>query len=317
MSVNRLRVVFMGTPDVVVPVLDALYACSCIDMVGVYTQPPRPKSRGNQVQFSPVHLWAQERQVPVYHPLNFKNEQDIEDFKNLRLDVAVVAGYGLLLPEPILKTPRQGCLNIHPSILPRWRGPSPIQYTILSGDRQTGVSTMILDRGMDTGNVIDQKIIPLDLTETAPQLNNILWHMGAEMMCQTLMQISRGEPLVSTPQPSSGVTYSKLLKKEEGRIDWHRPASEIDAQIRALTPWPGTYCENGLGARFKIISAVIPGSKFAPVSPIPGTILDTAGHIQCGNQSILQILKIQPDNKKPMDIASAINGGYLQVGHPL
>ncbi|MBN8520603.1 MAG: methionyl-tRNA formyltransferase [Alphaproteobacteria bacterium] len=307
----------MGTPDVVVPVLDSLSACPCVDLVGVYTQPPRPKSRGNQVQLSPVHVWAQERQIPVYHPLNFKNEQDIQDFKNLHLDVAVVAGYGLLLPEPILNAPRQGCLNIHPSILPRWRGPSPIQYTILSGDRQTGVSTMILDRGMDTGNVIDQKIIPLDLTETAPQLNDILWQMGAEMMCQTLMQISRGEPVASTPQPSSGVTYSKLLKKEEGRIDWHRPATEIDAQIRALTPWPGTYCENDLGGRFKIIAAVVSKSiSDSSISP-PGTVLDSAGHIQCGDQSILQILKIQPDNKKPMDVASAINGGYLRVGYLL
>lgn len=311
MTEKKLRLAFMGTPDFVIPVLSALMETPWIEVVCVYTQPPRPKSRGKDLQLSPIHAYAAEKGVPVRTPIHFKEAADVDAFRDLNLDVAVVAGYGLLLPQNILSAPRAGCLNVHPSLLPRWRGPAPIQYTILNGDAQTGVCVMQLDKGMDTGPIISCRTLTLSGRETTQTLNGILWPMGAEDMIAALKGLRATGAVSSSPQSAGDVTYSKIFKKEDGKIDWMHTAIEIDRRVRALTPWPGTFCDLPGGKRLKIIETALVDTS---PSGAPGTLLNKYGDIACGGGSVLRLIKVQPENKKPMDIAASFNGGYLTIG---
>lgn len=308
---TKLRLAFMGTPDFVVPVLASLVDTPGADVVCVYTQPPRPKSRGKELQPSPVHAYAAEKGIPVRTPVHFKDAADVAAFRDLNLDVAVVAGYGLLLPQHILSAPKAGCLNVHPSLLPRWRGPSPIQYTVLNGDAQTGVCVMQLDKGMDTGPIISCRTVALSGRETTQILNDTLWPMGAEDMIAALKTLRDTGAVSSVPQSTEGVTYSKMFKKEDGKIDWTQPAVEIDRRVRALTPWPGTFCDLPEGRRLKIIETEIIDTA---AQGAPGTIANKQGDVVCGRGSVLRLVKVQPENKKPMDIAAALNGGYIAIG---
>ena len=297
-----LRVIFMGTPDFSVPALRMLAAAGH-DIVAVYSQPPRPKGRGQQVQNSPVHDAALGLNLPVFTPKNFRDVTDVNVFRDHRADVAVVVAYGLLLPKSILEAPRYGCLNIHASLLPRWRGAAPIHRAVLSGDAATGITIMQMDEGLDTGAMIAARSVPIGDDTTTADLHNVLSALGGEMIAEVLETLGREGKLFAEPQPADGVTYAAKLDKEEGHIDWSKDSADIDRAIRAFTPWPGTWSLLD-GKRMKILRAAR-----VSVSGAPGHIQEK-GIVTCG-QGALQLLDVQPDGKKPMDTAAAINGGYL------
>ena len=304
---NSLRIAFMGTPYFVVPTVQALLD-SPHNLVCVYTQPPREKGRKKQIEETPVHKYADGAGLEVRYPENFKSKKDVEDFEDLNLDVVIVAAYGMLLPEPILNAPQYGCINIHPSLLPRWRGPSPVQYALWKGDRETGVSLMSLDKGMDTGPLLAQ-----EKTTTAGKnfddLNLELWQAGTKLLMDELGKLVENEELKTTPQDEEGVTRCKLLKKEDGRIDWTQNAEDIDLQIRGLNPWPGTWCLDRNEKRFRVLEAAPQTYK---VDNEPGTVLES-GSVVCGDSSVLLLQTVQPENKNAMDVKSALNGGYLEI----
>lgn len=302
-----LRIAFMGTPDFVVPVIKALQD-SIHDLVGIYTQPPREKGRKRDIQKTPAHIYAEDQNIEVYYPENFKSEEDMTAFKALNLDIAVVAAFGMLLPQTILEAPKHGCINIHPSLLPRWRGPSPIQYAIWKGDTETGVSVMSLEQKMDTGPILAQERVDIG-SQTFLELNDALWKKGIENLMRVLDGLAEEGALNPIPQFEEGVTYCRLLTKEDGHIDWKQSAIEIDRQVRGLNPWPGTWSIIN-GKRLKILEVKVLDEMS---SEKLGVILD-AGKISCESGSVLQFLTVQPENKKPMDIKVALNGGHIKQG---
>lgn len=299
-----MKIVYMGTPDFAVLPLQKLHAAGH-EIIAVYTQPPRPKGRGQAVQKSPVHDCADLLGVPVFHPLSLKKDiQAQADFAALDADVAVVAAYGLILPQSVLDAPKMGCLNIHASLLPRWRGASPIQHAIWHGDDKSGVTIMRMEAGLDTGPMLAKRTIDLPPDMTASMLHDALSVMGAEMIVDVLSApLSEG-----VVQDDAQSIYAPMLKKDDGRIDWGKSAIEIDRMIRALNPWPGVWCVNAAGKRMKILTA-------APVDGegVAGTVLNKSGDIACG-AGALRLIRVQPENAKPMDIGAAINGGYVAVG---
>lgn len=307
---HSLRVVFMGTPDFSVGALTALVDAG-FDVVAVYSQPPRPKGRGQQVQPSPVHAKAQELGIPVFTPLNFKSPDDVAQFAKHQADVAVVAAYGLILPVSILNTPRYGCINIHASLLPRWRGAAPIQRAILAGDDKSGVTIMQMEKGLDTGPMIAIEEIAITSDTTATSLHDDLSCTGARMIVKVLQDLQRDGHLVKTVQPEEGVTYASMLTKDEGRIDWTRSANEIDRQVRAFTPWPGTWTLDQEQKRFKILSVSM---KSKTTVQVAGSVLDNTGAVACGDGQVIQIETLQPESKKAMRFEEALRGGYISVG---
>lgn len=307
---KSLRIAFMGTPDFSVPALEKLIA-SRHKVVCVYSQPPRPKGRGQHVQESPVHAAALRAGVEVRTPVNFKKDEDVASFMALELDVAVVAAYGLILPKSILDAPVHGCLNIHASLLPRWRGAAPIQRAILEGDAETGITIMQMDVGLDTGAMIKKKAVPIRESTTAESLHDILSALGSSMIGEVIEDLSNNGTLPATPQPDEGVTYAKMLKKEEGLIDWSKSANAIHRQIRALNPWPGTWTVMDEGRRLKILDAVPMPFRS---DDAPGTVLDEDCVVACGEKTSLKLEAVQPENKKPMNVADAVRGGYLKPG---
>jgi methionyl-tRNA formyltransferase len=309
MPEKSLRVVFMGTPDFAASALRALIN-SGHDVVAVYSQPPRPKGRGQTLQKSAVHTLAEQNNIPVFTPRNFRDEKDRQDFAALRADVAVVAAYGLILPQAILDAPLYGCLNIHGSLLPRWRGAAPIHRAILAGDDKTGITIMQMDAGLDTGPMISREEIAITPDMTTGALHDALSGMGARMIVAALDRLARDGTLPATAQPDDGVTYAEKISKDEARIDWSQSADQIHRMVRAFYPAPGAWCMAG-DKRVKILS-VGPSSG----SGDAGEIINTSGDIACG-QGVLRLLSVQPEGKKPMDIVSALNGGYLITGERL
>lgn len=306
---NRLRLAFMGTPDFAVSALRAIHAAGH-DVVCIYTQPPRPKGRGQQLQKSAAHIYGDAHGIEVRTPAHFKNEDDVNAFRGLNLDVAVVAAYGMLLPQDILDAPKHGCINIHPSLLPRWRGTSPVQFAIWKGDAETGVSIMKLVHKMDAGPVIKIEKIPLPKTMTHEMLNQKLWALGSKLVVGALDELSRTDELPLHDQNDLDATYTKMLSREDGRIDWGQEAAAIDRQIRALNPWPGvwTMLDN---RRIKILEAAIADYSS---DQAPGYIINKQGDTCCGNNTILRLIKIQPENAKPMHFSAAMNGTHLKEG---
>jgi methionyl-tRNA formyltransferase len=312
MSNKPLKIAFMGTPDFAVPALDALHK-GPHEVVCVYSQPPRPKGRGHKVQPSPVHAYAQENGIPVYHPKSLKKEPEQQEFAAHNLDVAIVAAYGLILPKAVLDAPKFGCINIHASLLPRWRGASPIQRSIWEGDAESGVTLMQMDEGLDTGPEIMKRAIAITEQTTAQSLHDDLSTLGGAMIEEAINTLASQGALNNSAQDNDNATYAPLLSKEDGHIDWSQPAAQIDRQIRALNPWPGTYTKDA-NERIKIFEAV----KLDEQTDQPaGTIIDKKGRIACGDGTILQIKKLQPAGKKPMDFASALNGGYVTIGESI
>lgn len=311
---SSLRIIFMGTPDFAVPALKALYEDGH-EIVSVYTREPKPKGRGKEIAHTPVSVFAQKNGIPVRTPRSLKRENEyVEEIKQLKPDLIVVAAYGLILPKEVLEAPEYGCLNIHASLLPRWRGASPIQQAILAGDKESGVCIMHMDEGLDTGDVVSGESIPLDRQINSQILHDRLSLLGAEMIKKCARKIATEGKFSSTPQGEKGATHAPIITKEDGRIDWNKNANQIDQQIRAFTPWPGSWSKSE-GNRFKILEVASENSVTEQEKQkSPGTVLDKSGKIICGEGTALHITRIQPHNKKPMDFVSTINGGYLKEG---
>ena len=290
-----MRVIFMGTPDFSVPVLEALTTEH--EVVAVYSQPPRPAGRGKKERPSPVHARAEALGIEVRTPLNFKAEADRAALAALNADVAVVVAYGLILPQAVLDAPHHGCLNIHASLLPRWRGAAPIHRAIMAGDAETGICIMQMEAGLDTGPVLLREATPIGETETTGALHDRLSSMGARMILEAL---DRLETLTPEPQPEAGVTYASKIDKAEARIDWSRPASELVRQINGLSPFPGAWCEIA-GERVKLLRAAPAEGSGAPGEVLGGFTL------ACGTGA-LEILDAQREGKRPMPAAEILKG---------
>ncbi|MCF8469816.1 MAG: methionyl-tRNA formyltransferase [Parvibaculum sp.] len=308
----------MGTPDFSVPVLAEILAAGH-EVVAVYSQPPRKAGRGLAAQPSPVHRFAEDHGIPVFTPASLKNEAEQQAFASLDLDVAVVVAYGLILPRPVLEAPRMGCLNLHASLLPRWRGAAPIQRAIMAGDAETGVMAMQMEEGLDTGPVLLAERVRIAPEDTAGSLHDRLSHIGASLMVRVLAALSRGS-LNATPQCETGVTYAKKIGKAEARIDWSRSAAELDCHIRGLTPFPGAYFEVAREhetIRIKLLRAKpVPGS--GQKQGTPGEVLSVGASIvvACG-QGALAISQVQRAGKSPVNACDFLRGFPLTPGETL
>ena len=293
MSQQPLRIAFMGSPDFAVPALQALLD-SPHQVVAVYSQAPKPKGRGHVVQPCPVHALAERHQIPVYTPKTLRTAEAQAAFAALDLDVAVVAAYGLILPQAVLQAPRAGCLNLHGSLLPRWRGAAPIQRAIEAGDTQTGICLMAMDEGLDTGGVYAATALPITPQTTNTSLAAEMAQAGAVLLMQHLDAIVAGA-LPCQPQPADGMTYAKKIDKAEARINWAEDAAVIERRLRAFTPWPLLECVVG-GEVVKVIEAELVTA--APAAPA-GTLLAADFTVACGTGA-LRILKAQRPNRSAM-----------------
>ncbi|RMF07937.1 MAG: methionyl-tRNA formyltransferase [Alphaproteobacteria bacterium] len=305
-----LRLAFMGTPDFAVPSLEALIRAGH-QIVAVYTQPPRPAGRGKKPRPSPVHQAAAAHGIPVFTPARLKDAAEQDRFRAHDLDAAVVVAYGLILPRPILDAPRFGCINVHASLLPRWRGAAPIQRAIMAGDAETGVSIMKMDEGLDTGPVLATQRTAITSDDTAGTLHDRLAKMGAALLVPTLVSYATGA-LHPRPQPEQGVTYASKIDKDEARIDWTRPAAEIARQIRAMAPYPGAWCLHR-GNRLKVLQAEPTGGER---TASPGTVVAAPLTVQCKDGG-LALLTVQRAGKSPMTAEELVRGYPLEPGESL
>jgi methionyl-tRNA formyltransferase len=304
---KRLRLAFMGTPDFAVPSLAALIDAGH-DIAAAYCQPPRPAGRGNKLQSSPVQVFAESRGVPVRHPTRLRDPAAQAEFGALGLDAAVVAAYGLILPKPILAAPRLGCLNVHASLLPRWRGAAPIQRAILAGDAESGVTIMQMEEGLDTGPILLAESVPLGPATTASTLHDTLSALGAKLILEALGRLATGS-LAARSQPEQGVTYAAKLTREEGRLDWRRPAAELERAVRGLNPWPGVWFELA-GERIKVLAAELTSG---PCGAVPGTVLDDSLAVACGAGALRPVL-LQRAGRAPADGSAFLRGYAIPRG---
>jgi len=298
-----MRIIFMGTPDFAVPTLDALVAAGH-DIAAVYTQPPRPAGRGKAPRPSPVQARAEALGLPVRTPLTLRDPAEQAAFDDLDADVAVAAAYGLILPLPILHAPRLGCLNVHASLLPRWRGAAPIHRAILAGDMETGVTIMAMGKGLDTGPMLAVERTPID-SKTAGALTEELARTGAALMVRVLADIGAYPPIV---QPEDGITYADKIDKAESRISFANGPQAAERQVRAFNPAPGAWASYG-GERIRILAALI-----EPQPGEPGLILDDALLIGCGAQGSLRPTLVQRAGKGAMSPADLLRGFAMPAG---
>lgn len=304
-----MRIAYMGTSAFAVPALQAL-AKEGHDIAAVYTQPPRPAGRGQAERRSPVHEAALALGLPVRIPASLKPEEEATAFKALDLDAAVVASYGHILRPSLLEAPIFGCLNIHASLLPRWRGAAPIHRAILAGDRQSGVTIIRMDQGLDTGDMLLAEAVPITAATTTPMLHDQLAELGARLIVVALDGVLN-KSLTPVKQPEQGVTYAHKLGKDEGRLDWRRPAAELERQVRALAPWPGTFFDLG-EERIKVLQA-----SLALGNAAPGTILKGNGlAIACGSGA-LRLEKLQRPGGKALEADAFLRGFVLPERLPL
>ena len=277
-----MRIVFMGTPDFAVPTLDRLHADGH-SLAAVYTRAPAKAGRGMALKPSPVHARAEALGIPVLTPATLKSGEAVETFAGHGADVAVVVAYGMLLPQTILDAPRFGCLNLHGSLLPRWRGAAPIQRAVMAGDAESGVGVMRMEAGLDTGPVAMEARVPISEGMTAGELHDALMPLGADLMGRAIRALER-DGLTFTPQAEEGVVYAHKITNEEARIDWSRPAAEVARHINGLSPFPGAYFEADLGKgpeRVKVLRALAHDGSGAP-----GTLLDAACTVACGTGAV-------------------------------
>lgn len=297
-----MRIIFMGTPDFAVPTLRALAAAGHT-VVAAYSQPPRPAGRGKKLQPSPVHLAAEALGITVRTPASLKGAEEQAAMVALDADVAVVAAYGLILPQAVLDAPRRGCLNVHGSILPRWRGAAPVQRAILAGDEETGVTIMQMERGLDTGPMLAKVSTPVD-GKTAGALTEELAARGAALMVEVLADLPAHPPVT---QPEDGVTYAHKIDKAESRLDFTRAAVEVERQVRAFAPAPGAFFELE-GERYRVLAAeVVAGAG------VPGTALDDALTIACGTGALRPLI-VQRAGRPAMDTAALLRGRAVSAG---
>lgn len=291
-----MRIIFMGSPEFSVPILSSIISAGH-DVVAVYCQPPRPAGRGKKERLTPVHSRALELGLDVRHPVNFKSKEAVSDFAALKADIAVVVAYGLILPQEILDSVDKGCLNIHASLLPRWRGAAPIHRAIISGDASTGICIMQMDAGLDTGDVLYHKETEILPSDTTAVLHDRLAHIGSQCIVDVLKKYAF---LEAVPQSDIGIIYASKIDKNESKIDWNKSAIEIDRQIRGLSPFPGAWFDDGEQRIKVLMSEVVEGSGF------PGEILDHA-IIACQNGAV-KLTRLQRAGKGAMDIKDFLLG---------
>lgn len=297
-----MRIAFMGSPDFAVPTLRAIHEAGHA-IAAVYCQPARPAGRGKALRRCPVHVAAENLGLAVRTPARLRGDAEAHAaFAALHLDAAVVAAYGLILPQPMLDAPSRGCLNIHASLLPRWRGAAPIQAAILAGDTETGITVMQMDAGLDTGPMLLRQSVPITPQTTTASLSELLAAIGARLILETLSS----SPL-QLRQTEADATYAPKLSREDGRIDWHKPAETIDRQIRAFDPWPGTFTTLA-GHPLKVLAA-----KPADGSGAPGTALDAALTIACGTNAI-RLTRVQLPGRDALDASAFLRGHPVPPG---
>ena len=289
-----MKIIFMGTPEFSVPILKALHQFH--EIIAVYCQPPRPAGRGKSDRASPVQQCAEALGLPVFHPVSLRSADAQKAFATLDADLAVVVAYGLILPQAVLDHPRLGCLNIHASLLPRWRGAAPIHRAIMSGDVKTGVCIMQMEAGLDTGPVLAQQATAIGAEETTADLHDRLSMIGAQLIIATMDRL----PLQAIVQSEQGVTYAAKIDKAEARVDWSKSAAMVDRQIRGLSPFPGAWCEIN-GERIKLLR-----SRLASGSGRAGQVLDGL-RIACGDGAV-EITLAQREGKRPMSAIDILNG---------
>jgi methionyl-tRNA formyltransferase len=298
-----MRVIFMGTPEFSVPVLDGLVDAGH-QIVAVYCQPPRPAGRGKKGRPSPVQARAEALGLVVRHPVSLKDLGAQAEFAALSAEVAVVVAYGLILPQVILDAPLHGCLNIHASLLPRWRGAAPIHRAIMAGDAQTGICIMQMEAGLDTGPVLLREVTDIGVVETTGGLHDRLSSMGAALALQALEQL---DALVPEPQPEVGVSYAAKIDKAEAHVDWSRPAPEVDRLIRGLSPFPGAWYKIR-GERVKLLA-----SRLKEGAGTPGEVLDDALSVACGTGAV-QLTRLQRAGKAAQDTDEVLRGWPIPKG---
>ncbi len=319
-----MRIVFMGTPDFSVPALKALVEAGH-QVIAVVTQPDKPKGRGKEVQMTPVKIQAMEYGIPVYQPAKVREASFVEVLQGLEADVYVVIAFGQLLPKAVLELPKYGCINIHASLLPKYRGAAPIQWCVIDGERETGITTMMMDVGLDTGDMLEKAVIPIEEKETGGSLHDKLSMAGGDLILSTLKKLEEGT-LVRTPQTDEGTCYARMLTKSLGDIDWNQSAVSIERLIRGLNPWPSAYTLWN-GKTIKIWSAdVITGRETAVLLSesgvpsetgiTPGTVVcsDKHGLVVCTGDGLLSIRELQMEGKKRMDTPAFLRGYPIPEG---
>lgn len=308
---SSLRLVFMGSPAFSVPTLDALIEAGH-EIACVYSQPPKPAGRGRKLRPTPVHAHSEARGLTVRTPRSLKSDAEQAAFAALKPDAAVVIAYGLILPQPILDAPRLGCMNLHASRLPRWRGAAPIQRAIMAGDAATGVDAMLMEAGLDTGPVIASETCRIFDFDTAGDLHDRLAGLAAALAPRALAGLADGT-LQPQPQPESGVTYAHKLTAEDQRIDWRRPAEEIDRQIRGLAPVPGARFEWTPAGETQPVAMKALMSRPEPGEGAPGQLLDEALLVACGTGAV-RLLRLQKSGRAPRDAAEFLRGTAVGPG---
>jgi methionyl-tRNA formyltransferase len=301
-----MRIVFMGTPEFAVPTLHEIVSAGN-DVVAVYTRAPKPAGRGQGERKSPVHAVADTLGIPVFTPKSLRGEAEQLVFAGHGADLGVIVAYGLLLPKPILDAPALGCLNLHGSLLPRWRGAAPIQRAVMAGDARTGIMVMKMDEGLDTGAVALAEEMPIGVDMTAGELHDKMMLVGADLMGRALAAIERGS-LTFTPQPEMGVIYAKKIEKAETRIDFTKPAAEVHNHIRGLSPFPGAWFEievQGKPVRVKALRSTLAGGQ-----GVPGIVLDDTLTVACGSGAV-RLTLVQREGKGPTDGASFLRGASV------
>ncbi|MGA9521388.1 MAG: methionyl-tRNA formyltransferase [Myxococcaceae bacterium] len=302
-----MRIVFMGTPVFAVASLRACLELG--EVVAVVTQPDKPKGRGNELAAPPVKELALERGLKILQPAKIKNTNFADELRALAPEVCVVTAYGKILPKDVLEVPKYGCVNVHASLLPRWRGAAPIQWSIAAGDPKTGVCLMKMDEGLDTGPEIARAEIPIGPEDTSSTLHDRLSELGGELLVRELPRYLRGE-LVPVSQPAEGATYAPMIKKEDGRLDFTRPAAELERRVRAFTPWPGAFTFLS-GSLLKVHKV-----QLGQGNGLPGTVLETSAQgieVACGGGS-LWIVEVQPEGRRRMRAAEFLAGRRIEKG---
>lgn len=311
---EKLRVVFMGTPEFAVPCLAALQADEACEVIGVYTQPDKPRGRGQKLLPSPVKAWAEEHDLPVYQPVKIKTPEAAAELRALQPDLVVVVAFGQILSQEILDIPPKGCINVHGSLLPRYRGAAPMQWCVINGEPKTGITTMMMDAGLDTGDMLLKEELPIGPDMTLEEVHDSLMEMGAGVLMKTIAKLRAGT-LERTPQQGES-NYAPMLTKETGHIDWKKTAREIHNLVRGLNSWPGAYTILD-GQKFKIWRTVVAGED-APAGMTAGTILlaDSSKGLKVvsGDGKVIEILELQAPGKKKMEARAYLRGHGLPEG---
>jgi methionyl-tRNA formyltransferase len=318
---SRLRIVFCGTPQFAVPSLRRLLSEPEFEILGVFTQPDRPRGRGQEVSFSPAKETAFSAQIPVFQPVKIRVPEVEEQLRALAPDVIVIIAYGQIIPARLLPIPRLGWINLHASLLPKYRGAAPIHWAIANGETLTGNTTMRIDAGMDTGEMLLQQELPVGPNETAPDVAERLAEAGAGLIVETLRGLQSGK-LLSRPQDSAGVSYAPILKREDGRIDWNKQAQEIYNRMRGFTPWPGAYTEFR-GQTCHVWGRPVAANEEPTAKPgeaeEPGTLLHRHGKltVACGAATRMELRYVKLEGRKRISAIEFANGARLQPGEQL